>query len=225
MSRRLKIGVDIDGVLIDTDARAYLEFCESELGWEADYKIYEKTHSWFQATKQDSSEVLARGFERFITEVEKSQHPIDGAHDALKKLGEIADIYLITARAGMLRQVTETFLKKHLPDVHYHELSMDNVENKTPSIINFGIDYYIDDSYREISLILQDKTVETIVIPFPAFHGVPEWETISDQRMRWLSVWDTINHNIDTNHQPTIRKKAWEEITNIILSDKSRVHT
>lgn len=215
---KLTIGIDIDGVLIDTDQNAYLQFCEQKLGWAVDYKALADTHSWYAATGGNkTAEEIGGAFERFITEVEQSQQPIGGAHEALKEIGEKADIYLITARTGILRTVTEEFLQAHLPDVRYVELSMDNLENKAPQIITFGIDYYIDDSFREIGYILQADAVKTTVIPFPAFHSVQRWRGMSDERIHWLPVWQELEDGMEKQMHPTIRRKAWEEIKEYFL--------
>ncbi len=216
-NQRLKIGVDIDGVLIDTDPRAYLEFCEKELGWNIDYKAFEETHAFYRATGVTSHEEISAAFERFIHETENAQGPIDGAHDALKALQKHADIYLITARTGMMRKITEDFLQEHLPDVQYMEISMGNVNGKAPQIINFGVDYYIDDSYREIAAILEDSTVTTKIIPFPPFHSFQRWNSIRDDRIHWLDVWKKIPADLDMSKHPEIRKRAWEEIVSHIL--------
>lgn len=215
--RRLRIGIDIDGVLIDTDPKDFLDFCEKELGWNVNYEVYMDTHSWLTATGQASDRAIGEAFEQFVIQVEESQKPIDGAHDSLKNIAKVADMYLITARAGILRQVTEEFMGAHLPDVTYHGLSMDNFEKKSGQILDFGVDFYIDDSYREISLILQNGAVNTKIIPFPAFHGAHRWDEVEDDRVHWLSVWDDVEHGLPGDLQVSIRKKAWEEIAGIVL--------
>lgn len=212
MVERPRIGVDIDGVLIDMDPKAFLGFCERELGWSVDYKAFEETHAWYKATGITSDEEISKAFERFIHEVEDSQQPIEGAHDALKKIGANADIYLITARTGIMRRITEEFLERYLPDVRYAEISMGNLQGKAQKIIDFDVDYYIDDSYREISAILEHNTVTTTVIPFPPFHSFKRWHTIKDPRVHWLRVWEEIADGMDMTQHPEIRKKAWEEI-------------
>lgn len=218
-TKRLKIGIDIDGVLIDTDQEAYLRHCKEDLGWDIDFKVFFETHSWYKATKdKKTTEELGHAFEQYIADIEDSQHPIDGAHDALKTLSEVADLYLITARRGVLRSITEEFLQEHLPDIRYQEVSMDNIEAKARRVIEFGVDYYIDDSFREISLILRDRSVDTVVIPFPAFHGVHKWQELQDSRMHWLSVWDEVKDGMSATQHPEIRKKAWEEIVDMIIS-------
>jgi len=216
---RLQVGVDIDGVLVDTDPEKYLRFCEKEFGWQTDYETYKKTHSWHLATGQNSDEMIGETFKRFIINVEQSQKPIEGAHAALKKLGRITDIYLITARTGMLRQVTEKFIQAHLPDVPYHELSMGNLGKKEQRIVDFKLDYFIDDSYREILHILSNQILSTTIIPFPTFYGTQRWKNIKDERIHWLSVWKEITHNLNTERQSNIRRRAWEEITQVIAQE------
>ena len=215
----MKIGVDIDGVLIDTDTKGYLDFCREKLGWQTDYESFRKTHSWFVGTGQTNLSVMTKAMLRFISEVEGSQKPIEGAHKALKQLSEIADIYLITSRGGLIREVTEACLAQHLPDMPYKELSMDNTNKKTDSIITFGVDYYIDDSLWEISEILKNKSVATTIIPFPAFHGVPKWEEINDPRIHLLSIWKEIKDDTEATRYPELRQKAWKEIVEFIRQD------
>src|SRR3989344_539673 len=216
---RLKVGVDIDGVLVDTDASAYLRFCEKELGWKINYELFASTHSWRDAAGQHEQEAIGNSFEQFLASVEAAQQPIDGAHDALKRIGTVADIFLITARTKTVRRATEKFLQTHLPDIRYHEISMENLDNKAQRIIDFGIHFFIDDSYREISRILQHQDVRTKIIPFPAFHGAPNWQGLQDDRIHWLSAWENYRTDASLLQQAAIRKNAWEEIVQVVLQN------
>lgn len=220
---RLKIGVDIDGVLIDSDVYEWMNFCERQFGWDIDYEIFKETHSLLQAVQKTRPE-MSRAFEQFIDQVEEAQKPVQGAHDALKKLGKMADIFLITARGGTVRDVTEKFLREHLSDVRFQEISMDNLEGKVKQIISFGIDYFIDDSYREVSLILQNHSVSTKIIPFPGFHGMDRWGEVNDTRIHWLKAWEAIEDGLAPEYHPEIRKAAWEEIVEFIRSQGATVH-
>ncbi len=217
-SNRLKIGVDIDGVLIDMDPKKYLEFCAKEFGWNTNYEIYAHTHSWPQATGQAEEAVISQAWGKYLETVEDAQSPIEGAHSALRELGEIADIYLITARSSSQLKATEDVLRKHLPDVRYVELSMGNVLNKIQPVMDFGIDYYIDDSYREIVLMLQNKEITTKIIPFPSFHATKRWDGLEDSRLIWLSAWDSVEQELDAPERKAIYMQSWEEIKAIIKS-------
>ena len=213
---RLKIGVDIDGVLIDMDPKKYLEFCAKEFGWNTNYEIYAQTHSWSQATGQTDEAAISHAWGQYLETIEDAQSPIEGAHDALLELGKTADIYLITARSNSQLKATEEVLRKHLPDVQYIELSMGNVLNKIQPVIDFGIGYYIDDSYREIVLILQNKEITTKVIPFPSFHATKRWDSLQDDRLIWLSAWDAVEQDMEPIKRRLVYKNSWEEIQEII---------
>ncbi len=215
-SNRFKIGVDIDGVLIDMDPKKYLEFCAREFGWKTNYEIYAQTHSWSDATGQSDEAVISNAWGKYLETVEDAQTPIEGAHAALKELAKIADIYLITARSNSQLEATEEILRKHLPDVQYIELSMGNVLNKIQPIMDFGVDYYIDDSYREILLMLQNKEIKTRIIPFPSFHATKRWDGLEDSRLIWLTAWDSVEQDMDHTARKAIYKDAWEEIKNIV---------
>lgn len=216
-SSRLKVGVDIDGVLINTDSIAYLKFCEQELGWDIDYEVFAKTHSWSKSTGQKSREAIVTAVTAFYGNDEKAQEAIEGAHNALKQISAIADIFLITARMKELRTATENFLAVHLPDVSYQEVSMENSKGKGKRLIDFKIDYFIDDSYEEISSILQEKNIPTILIPFPGFHGNPDWHALVDERIHWLSAWEGLRHDLAPEQQKDIHRQAWEEIVEVVL--------
>ena len=217
-SHRLKIGVDIDGVLIDMDPKEYLEFCAKEFGWNTSYEIFQQTHSWAQATGQVDEEIVSRGFEHFLASVEDAEYPIEGAHNALRKLGTIADIYLITARSDSTLEKTESFLRKHLPDVQYIEISMGNAENKLQPVVDFTLDYFIDDSYRQMSLLVKNKDIATKLIPFPSFHSTNRWSELEDERLIWLKAWDEVRENVSVETRKEIYKHAWEEIEVIITN-------
>jgi uncharacterized HAD superfamily protein len=221
-SNRLKIGVDIDGVLIDMDPKKYLEFCAKEFGWKTDYEVYAQTHSWPQATGQTEEAVISHAWGTYLETIEDAQSPIEGAHDALRELGKTADIYLITARSNSQLKATEEVIRKHLPDVQYIELSMGNVLNKIQPVIDFGIDYYIDDSYREIVLILQNKEIATKIIPFPSFHATKRWDELEDDRLIWLKTWDAVGQDMEASKRKLVYKNAWEEIREII-QDASQI--
>lgn len=214
--KRIKIGIDIDGVLIDMDPEKYLEFCAKQLGWKTNYEIYTQTHSWSQATGQNEEAVISHAWGQYLETVEDAQSPIEGANTTLKELGENADIYLITARSNSQLEATEEVLRKHLPDVQYIELSMGNVLKKIQPIMDFGLDYYIDDSYREILLMLQNKEIKTIIIPFPSFHATNRWDGLEDSRLIWLAAWDDVEQGLSPAKRSAVYKKAWEEIKDIV---------
>jgi len=220
MAHRLKIGVDIDGVLITMDTKQYLEFCAKQFGWNASYDVYVQTHSWIQATGQTDDALISHAWGVYLETIENAQQPIEGAHDVLRALGNSADIYLITARPVDQLEATEAILRKHLPDVKYIELSMSNRENKIQPIIDFNIDYYIDDSYSEISAILENKNIQTNIIPFPSFHATTRWDGLEDDRLIWLKAWDSVEVAVSDEEKKGVYRKAWEEIGNIIQRGK-----
>lgn len=210
--KKIKIGIDIDGVLIDTNYQAFLGYCEKKLSWKIDYERFSQTHSWVFATGKSEPEITS-AFYHYLSDTEHSQKPIEGARKALQKLSDIADIYLITARFEDLRATTANFLNEHLGGILYKEISMSNVEKKAQRIREFNLDYFIDDSFREVSMILQDATVRTKIIPFPSFHGHPDWSVLKrDPRIVWLGVWQKTNNEIVEELQAEIRQKAWVEI-------------
>lgn len=216
--KKIRIGIDIDGVLIDTNYHAFLEYCEKKLGWKISYEKFSQTHSWDAATGKSESEITS-AFYHYLSDTEHSQKPIEGAYKALQKLGEIADIYLITARFEDLRETTTNFLNEHLGEILYKEISMSNTEKKAQRIREFNLDYFIDDSFREVSAILQDTTIKTKIIPFPSFHGQPDWSELkNDPRIIWLQVWRVITNKLTAGLQAEIHKKAWEEIVEEIVS-------
>ncbi|MCE9643136.1 MAG: hypothetical protein K8Q97_02295 [Candidatus Andersenbacteria bacterium] len=219
-SKRLKVGVDIDGVLIDMDPKHYLDFCAREFGWNTSYAVYAQTHSWQQATGQSDSSVMSRAWGVYIEAIEDAQFPIEGAHDALREIGRIADIYLITARASSQLEATERAIRKHLPDIQYIELSMNNLQNKIQPILDFGIDYYIDDSYREISELAKHEDIKTILIPFPSlygFHATKKWDELKNERLVWLKAWNNVSDDSSDQQKKAVYHQAWDEIQEIIL--------
>lgn len=218
--KKLKVGVDIDGVLIDMDPKTFLNFAKEKFGWKVNYEVFRQTHSWKKATGVESSDVFTPVLRAYFEQVENSQHPIEGAHDALRKISEQAEIHIITARFELIRDITEEYLQKFLPDVSYNELHTENWENKAGKVKDLDLDYYVDDSMTEISIILEDTSLRTQIIPFPGFHGMQSgWDAIQDERIHWLPVWEELKvGNISKEAQSQIHKRAWEQIADLILS-------
>ena len=213
MTSPLKIGIDIDGVLIDTDDIAYLNYCEKELGWNINYAEFKKSHSWSIATGQNSL-AMSDAFREFLSSNKQSQKLIPGAVDAISKLATIAEIFLITSRRDILRDFTEHFIKQHLNGINDITLSMDNYENKSPRLDEFNLNYFIDDSHTEISKILENDKLKTQIIPFPTFHVQPDWSKIKiNEHVIWLNTWQDITIDIDQSCKENIQQKAWEEIS------------
>lgn len=219
--RQIKVGIDIDGVLIDIEPKIFLEFCKKEQGWNTSYEVFTSTHSWQAATGGKTDLEIGKAFEKFMIQAEVSQKIIEGAHTALKQIGQIAHLYLITARVGALREVTEEFIKTHLLDVNFQEISMDNMDNKAARIIDFDLDYYIDDSHREIKFILKHSHIKTTLIPFPSFHSDYNWNDVDDERIHWLSAWRDVRPTAEEALQAATRKKAWQEIAELVMESKN----
>jgi uncharacterized HAD superfamily protein len=213
MTSPLKIGVDIDGVLVDTDNIAYLNYCETVLGWNIDYPEFKRSHSWPASTGKTAVD-MAVAFRGFLSTSEHSQKPVSGACDFLLKISRKADIFLITARKDTLKDITEEFVNNYLSEISNVTLSMDNHENKTPRLLEYELDYFIDDSITEISKIIEADNLKTQIIPFPTFHIQSDWSKIKNNKnIIWLDVWNHVNDNLDKKQKEAVQKKAWEEIS------------
>jgi uncharacterized HAD superfamily protein len=219
--QKLKLGVDIDGVLVHTDERAYLRFCEEHLGWSINYEIFEKTHSWRDATGQQDEKALMEAFQGFLDTAEGAQKPIAGACDALRAISMVADIYFITARGIDLKAVTAEFIANHVFDIQDQQLSMGNLENKAKPIREYGVDYYIDDSFRELSLIIKNQAINTTIIPFPSAHSLMKKDNIQDPRLHWVAAWEDVHAAASPSDHAGIWQRAWEEISHIITRTRA----
>jgi len=216
MTTTLKVGVDIDGVLVNTDNIAYLNYCETVLGWNIDYPEFKRSHSWPASTGKTSDD-MSKAFRGFLLTNDQNQKPVSGACDSLLRISRKADIFLITARKDTLKDTTEDFVKRNLSEIPNVILSMDNHETKTPRLLEYELDYYIDDSITEISKIIEEDNLKTQIIPFPTFHIQSDWSKIKNNKnIIWLDVWRHIEENLNKPQKEGIQKRAWEEIEQLI---------
>lgn len=140
--RRLHLGLDFDGVIVDTCA-AKRRYAYSRFGVRLD------AHDCLR--ERGTRRLGAERYESMVRDIygtsqTRELNPMDGAIDAIRMLDEVADCYIVTARYHNEVVQLQSWLADHpLPVhgvVHTSEGPKAGVAN------NLGLDWLIDDSYR-----------------------------------------------------------------------------
>ena len=138
--RKLKIAVDIDGVVSDF-VGTFVPLVKERYGVELTHNdIY--VHDLFLVlgiTEQEALELIIETLQRPIC-------LIPGAAEALKKINEHNEVSFITARPPSTHEITTRWLYKH--KIRYHSLIWLKEGNKHLSEREFDI--VIDDHLREL---------------------------------------------------------------------------
>jgi len=154
--KRLRIGIDMDGVVSDF-VGTFIPLVKEKYG--IDMKrddIY--VHDLFLVlgiTEEEAGELI----------VETLSHPIDpmpGAVEGLKRLYENHDLHLITARPRSTMSITKAWLSSH--DIPYHSLAWLTEGNK--HLAEENLDVIIDDHLREV-LRFRDKAKHLVIFDHP----------------------------------------------------------
>ena len=143
-----KLGFDMDGVLANFND-AYADLLNKHAG--TDLTPTYHTWDWDKACGF-SSEVRSKAWKEIsTTDFWFNLMPLDGALDALDRLGELAesnDVYFITVRNGKeAKQQTEDWLFGHGIN---HPTVLISSEDKTPIINGLKLDFYVDDKIDHI---------------------------------------------------------------------------
>lgn len=143
-----RIAVDIDEVLFPLTTE-FLVKHNREHGTSiglSDLHSYYYIEELYDIKNGDEAEDI---IESFLQEAyEGNIGPYSGAVDAIKKLQEQFDIYVITARRPSMQAITEKWLTKHFPEVfkevHFPRVQKPNV-TKADICKAIGAEYLIDD--------------------------------------------------------------------------------
>lgn len=144
----MRIGLDIDDVILDTDKALLEEFLIEDknkrnkgiINENADYIM----SGMFDWSKEEIKEFLANNMERIAENVK----PLEGAKEYIDKLLEDGhEIYLITNRAfpnyKNPRETTEESLRKN--NINYTKLIITETNDKTKECLDYKIDIMFDD--------------------------------------------------------------------------------
>lgn len=175
----MKIGVDLDGVVFD-----------SEKEWRINQELYDifdlkrnskvdnKNISWKK--RFDWTDEERRGFiEKYHRKMIEKSNLMPGAKRILKLLKEDGhDLILITARGGINKdmiELTEKVLTEN--DLDIFSKRYFGADNKADICVKENIDIMIDDSYEHCSNIAKEK-IKTIYLKDAATYDLEENEYI-----------------------------------------------
>ena len=190
----MRIGIDID----DTITNSSDIFVEYAKQYNKEKNIQHKininsldvkeSYGW---EKENLNEFLHKYLEVALNNIDSKSDSIE-IINKLKKEGH--EIYFITARSereieGGMFELTENWLNKH---GFNYDLLVINSKEKVKDCIKYGIDIFIDDSYRNCKLIK-----DGIGIPVLLF---------------------TTRYNIKEKDESLIRVSNWYEIYNYLKS-------
>lgn len=188
---RETIAVDIDDVLVP-HVEDLITWHNREYGTDMDLVSYHSRDpkDWGSDTIE---EAIKRVQKFFVTPDFLEAQPIEEALDALKKLSQRYELIVITARDGIIEEVTREWLDKHFPELfkEAHFTARFNLEGKSLSKAdigkNAGAQYLIDDTLDNV--IEASKTGVTALL-----FGEYPW------------------NQIDELPEGLIRLKDWQEV-------------
>ncbi len=154
MTQRKRIGLDFDDVLVDFNGgltvfhnENYGTTCKKEdaTSWEYD-KLWECT----------PEEAMRRMKEYVNSSHHAKVPPVVGAVDAVKRLKEHYDLFIVTARDENLQDQTFTIIEEHFPEsfqgVHFLHRDEQNVRGTKGDVCTeLDIDIFIEDSLGNVA--------------------------------------------------------------------------
>jgi uncharacterized protein len=192
-NKRIKIGIDIDDVLIHS-LESFLYFFNKK--YNTDIKKTEcVSNKRFHECLNISKEKLLL----LYSEYEKLEMPmevrkIEGAEKALNKIKTECDFILITARPKKIKKKTYEILNKHYPEHNFKVFfTKDNLEKKGKGeiCIREGVSLMIDDDWKN-ALDCAKKEIKVFLLDNPWNRGV-----VHENIIRVYS-WDEILEKINT---------------------------
>lgn len=207
---RFPVGLDVDDVLLWYDVRLFLNYCQQHLGWIVDCQAYDATHSWQEATSGKTVAEISPVFAEFLLGHAGIQNPVPGAYEAMRQLAPFCSWHGITARAVELRTVTLHALEQYCPGIDFSSFTWHSGLTKADVILQRGIKVYVEDSTREIELIL-DRGANVTTLQFPAFRGCPQ-RTFRDDRVVRLAACDYVQTVNCLADQKQLWRHAWQQV-------------
>jgi uncharacterized HAD superfamily protein len=195
--KHIKIGVDMDEVLVDIN-QAMIDGYNEKHGTNFQKKDVKSffLEELFGCTKEEMFEFME---EFFFSEHHKEAAPLIGAIEGIEQL-KVYDLVLITARPEHVRSVTEEWLAKHFPNT-FSEIHLigDSIglggmkQTKGDMAIVLGIQIFIEDSLSNAKNIAA-KGIPVVLIDAPWNQGdLPDditrafsWEEIVEHVTRLI---------------------------------------
>jgi uncharacterized HAD superfamily protein len=194
MPKKLRIGIDFDDVLVDFNGGLTVYHHEN---YGTSYSKEDVT-SWEYHTLWECSPEEA--LRRMVEYVHSSHHrrvpPVIGAVEAIKKLKEKNDLFIITARDENLSDQTFLLIKEHFPEsfrgVHFlHKNSENILGDKGLVCTDLAIDIFIEDSLKNATHT-GEAGVKTLLFDAP-------WNRINvlPENVKRVFSWEEIIREIE----------------------------
>lgn len=187
MKKRLKIGIDIDGVICDIMS-SILPLIKTRYGTSLKKKdIY----------RHEIHEVLGVSERAFATDVFKDtvikiNHPaIKDAASYINRLYRKHTIVLVTSRPEIFNPITKKWLAKH--KIKFHALI--NIHKHKYTVLD-GFDFFIDDHLKEVIYASSVKNLNVLLFDQPwnrSFNSAGTFTRIKS----WKKIYSLIEKTTD----------------------------
>jgi len=147
----LRIGIDIDGVIVDT-----INYVASELSKYLNRKVTPDEVAHKLERIENIAGIFAENGERLLCSLD----PLEDAVDSINKLAEEHDVYIISARFHVHYDITVEWIKKH--GIKAEEVIFTEGKGKLAVCREKGIDVFIEDSVKN-ALELADNGIKVIL--------------------------------------------------------------
>ena len=150
MSTKLKIGIDIDEVLVN-QLEQVIEFYYSKTGKHIPLENF-FSYKWWEVWGISKEEAINIDSEFKLSPYFSKVTFVEGAKEAIFKLSNSYELFFITSRALYLEKKTKIFIKKHFPEKQFKIIFSNDfhIENpgKTKSDIGkeLNINFLIEDN-------------------------------------------------------------------------------
>ncbi len=162
--KRLKIGVDIDNVILD-EISSLKYIYDSKKESLPINEIYALHNVWDSIEEYELKLKKWHNSEKFL-----NLKPIQGSKAGLAKLSKNHDIYLITARSLFLKDRTlknlDIHFKGYYKDVHFTGYDNDKIRSKAEVCNNLNINIFIDDAVENV-IEVSSLGIETLIFDAP----------------------------------------------------------
>lgn len=195
----MKIGIDLDGVLFDSEKlyRVYTELYdmfELKRNSKVDNRIV-KLQERFNWTQEE----IDTFFDKYQEKIMLESNFMPGAINILKRLKEEGnELIIITARGSMKKEIiklTEDILRKN--DMYIFDKYFWGIENKEEICLEENIDLMIDDNDEKCKKVSEAK-IKTIYLK-----DAPSYEMKENKYLKilynWGEIYRYIKEEIDAN--------------------------
>lgn len=179
MEEKLKIGIDIDEVVVEF-FKKYLELFNEKFEKNIDFDSWTKYNIWdFTDISREDALGLVNEFQESggLDDLEL----VEGVKEALMELNQKYEIYFITSRPQSIKEKTENFLKNLFSEFNFELHFSGGVWNDSKSKVTIcnelGIKIMVEDN-ADYALGCAEKGVKVFLLDKPWNQNVEEHENV-----------------------------------------------